>query len=377
MSRKIIIWISVGVLISIWILGKIHSKLQNHSNQSLFEQRVAEAKEVDKTGVLVRAAQIQKRIFREQIPAQGTVSGTKIQLRFEIPGVLRGLNLEPGKLFKKGELLASLQEQDALLKIQYRQAKEEAAKSQLTAAENKFKMFTDLYGTGYLLAAKLDEVRLEKENKQSEFEAARLEVESARKEYEKLFLLAPCDGVVSEKESAVGEFLPAGTKVGTMVDLKDLYLELNVTERYLDKVQPGQTVKFSTHSYQDEQFVGTVEAVVPVIEGKSRTLTAKVKLHDLDKHLIPGMYVKGWVTVYEKPETVVVQNSLLQRQGEAVCLAVVTPENKVALRPVKLGYVSQDETEILDGVRAGEWLITDFPRPLQDGEAVRVARENS
>lgn len=367
--------IAGGIFLFLWVTSKIHNKLEENSSRPFLRERVAEAKEEQPSTVAVRVSQIQKKVFRELIPVQGTVSGTKVQLRFEIPGVIQTLNLQPGTHVKQGDALAALNQEDALLKIQYREAKEAAARSQLVAAENKLKLYEDLFETGYLIEAKLDEIRLEKENKEKELEAVRLEVESARREQEKLFLRAPCDGVIAEKEAAVGEFIPAGTKVATLVDLEDLYLELNVTERYLGKVKPGQAVKFSAHSYSDEEFQGVVESVVPLIEGKSRTIAAKVKLKQTIPRFIPGMFVKGWINVYEKPDALTLPASVLQKQGGETFVMIVTPEKKIERRSVKLGYLNHDEVEVKKGLRAGEWFVVDSPRPLEEGEPVRVVYE--
>lgn len=360
----------------LWMGNKVHTRLKENSSRPFLSEPSAEAKEENPAAVAVRVVAAEKKTLRQLIPVQGTVTGTKIQLRFETAGVLKSLDLQPGKKVQKGDILASLDDQDALLKIQYRQAKQEAAQSQLTSAQNKLEMFTNLFETGYLLAAKLEEIRLEQENKEKELQAARLEVESANREYEKLFLRSPCDGVIAEKESAVGEFVPAGTKVGTLIDTADLYLELNITERYLDKIGAGQKVKFSAHSSAGVEHAGVVEAVVPVVEGKSRTLTAKVRLENPDKRLIPGVFVRGWVSVCEKNDVLAVPASLIQREQENPYVLVVTSENKISRRAVKLGIFTQEETEVLEGLSAGDLLVKEPMRPFQEGDPVRVVYEN-
>jgi len=374
--KKKLCWGISAFIFILWILFKCHSGLKKEVTRSSFVAPEAQARSKDVALVAVRAIKVEKQPWREQIPVQGIVTGNKIQLRFEMSGMIKDLPLQQGKTVKKGELLATLDEEDAKLKIQYRQAKCEAAFSQLQAAQNKVALYEELSKTGYLLPAKLEEIRLEKENREKEVTAARFEVESAHREYEKHFLYAPCDGIVSEQETAVGEYVPSGTLIGTFVDLGDLWLELNVTEGYVGKVKPGQKVKLSSRLLGEKEILGIVESVVPVIQGKSRTLKTKVKIQEGKKDLVPGLFVKGEVEVYEKPETVMLSQSCIQHQDGEPYVPVVDPQNKVEFRGVQLGFASQAQVEILAGLEVGESVIVESQRPLKPGEVVRVLYED-
>jgi RND family efflux transporter MFP subunit len=326
--------------------------------------------------VPVKVVVVKEKGLHDSVTTQGNITGNEIELRFEIPGTLKQFKLKPGAPVKQGDMIAQMDDQDAALKIQYRKSKVEALEAQYLAAESKLKLYEDLFSTGYLLPAKLEEMRYEKESKEKEWQSASLELLSAQKEYEKVFLKAPVDGVIAEVESAEGEFVPLGTKVASLIDAKNLYLELTVSESHLRKIEIGQQVRLKTHPLRDRNFVGVIEGMVPLIDDKSRTAKVKVRLSELDTALVPGMFVRAEIALYENEGALVIPRSCLVQKEESAFVMVVDSQNQASLRTVEIGYATDEKVEIVSGLAEGEKIIAEFPERFQGGEPIKIVSQS-
>lgn len=367
-NKKWVTLICLGILLILWLANK-------PAKTATYKGKALAAVKAD-PNLSAKVAEVKSQSFKEVISAQGKVTGTEIELRFETAGKLESFDLKPGKRVEKGEILAQLNGEEASLKIQYRRTKLEALKAQFDSAQTKLTLYEDLFETGYLIPAKLEEIRLEKETKEKEYRSAHLELLSAEKEFEKVSLKAPANGVVAKVESANGEFVPLGTKIATMVDQDDLFLELTITESHAHKIHPGQQVALTTHPLKNKKFLGTVEGVVPLIDGKSRTFITKVKLSEGSEGLIPGMFVRAQITLYEQADTLTVPITALIKEENKVYVAVLDAEKRVEFRLVELGYLKEEVAEIKQGLKEGDVVVVDSSRPVQRGEVLHVVSES-
>ena len=124
-------------------------------------------------------------------------------------------------------------------------------------------------------------------------------------------------------------------------------------------------------------FIGTVDNVAPILEGKSRTLTVKARIkNDNPKGmLLPGMFSGIYISVYEKKDTIKVPSEALydlDNDGELESVYVVDEENMARVRKVSIGYITTDYTEILSGLKEDEQVVTEAMAELKDGSKVDV-----
>lgn len=356
--------ICVSILGLFWLLNK-PAKISSYNEEP--------SKPSESSSQLsVKVTEVKRQPLKEVISTQGKVTGVEIELRFETAGKLEMFDLYPGKQVQKGEILARFNGEEASLKIQYRRTKLEALKALFDSAQTKLTLYEDLFKTGYLIPAKLEEIRLEKENKEKEYQSAHLELLSAEKEFEKVSLKAAAKGVVAKVESAKGEFVPLGTKIATMIDQENLFLELTITESHAHKIHPGQQVVLTTHPLKNKKFFGVVEGVVPLIDGKSRTFTAKVKLAATSEELIPGMFVRAQITLFEQANALSVPITALIKEEDKIYVAVLDAQHKVAFKLVQLGYLKEEIAEITEGLEEGDVVVIDSSRPVQRGEVLHV-----
>ncbi|NQT89711.1 MAG: efflux RND transporter periplasmic adaptor subunit [Candidatus Omnitrophica bacterium] len=394
-SKRLIILILLLIFIAAVVFGlgprfspKLADSIDKISKSKIMEKlKLGKPKEEDlitpeetaiEELVTVRTYRVARGDFVDILPGMGTIRGDReIELRFQVNGIVDSINFFEGDLIRKGDILATLNQKDALLKLEYAKSKMKTQEVAKMAARKKLEMHQQLYDQGIIIEPKLEEVRIEFESVKTQVASAKKEVEFALSELDKTYLYSPTDAVMGTRDVEVGEFVNSNIKVTSLYDVGTVMVEMGIIEKDISRVALGQKVKVNVDAYPGVDFEGKINNVAPIIEGKSRTLTVKVRIkNDNPKGtLLPGMFARIWISVYEKKNTIKVPSSCvydINNDGVLDSVYIVTGDNIAKIRPVKIGYVSTDYTEITDGLREGEQSVSEAMAELKDNVKVDV-----
>jgi RND family efflux transporter MFP subunit len=356
--------------------AKILEKLKITKPQK--EELITPEEEKVEELVTVRTQRIVRVDFIDVLPGMGTIKGDReIELRFAVNGVIDSINFFEGDLVRKGDIVATIDQKDALLKLEYAKSKLKTQEVNEMTQKKKLEINQQLYDTGVIIKSKLEEVRLEYEGAKTQVASAQKEVEFALAELDKTYLYSPVDGVMGTRDVEVGEFVTSNVKIASIYDTATVIAEMGVIEKDISRIALGQKVKINVDTYPGVDFEGKIENIAPILEGKSRTLTVKIRIkNDNPKGtLLPGMFARIWVSVYEKKNTIKIPSSCLHdldNNGEFDSVYVVGDDNIAKVRQVKIGYISTDYVEVLDGLREGEQAVSEAMAELKDGVKVDV-----
>ncbi len=332
------------------------------------EEEVVLQEEMPEEAILVKVYKISRRDFDDTLPSLGTVKGYReMDLRFEVNGVVDSINFREGEDVREGDIIASLDQYDALLKLKY-------AKIELDKVQK-------LYEIGSVIKQKLEQ--------------AELEYESAKSELDKTYLYAPRDGVLGTRDAEVGEFVTQNDQVATLIDDEDVFVEIGVIERDIGKVTVGLEAKVYVDAYPDIDFRGRVDNVSPVVEGRTRTQTVKIRVRNDKRLLLPGMFARVLVDIYSKKNAIVIPNTALNKEEEGYVVFVVhkTGEEEpmfgemaadgmdevevfideevgdpgvAEARPILFEYRSSDFSVIKEGLAEGDLVVIETQEKLRD-----------
>ncbi len=328
--------------------------------------------------VPVRVFKAAKIEFTDLLPTLGTVRGrSEVDLKFEASGVVKSMSFREGDLVKKGQPLAALDDREARLKLEYAETKLRGAEAQLKLAEKRVSINEQLFRLGAIIKPKLEESEIEVEQAEAQAASARKEADLARNELAKTVMKAPLDGVMGTREADVGEYATPQTAVATLMEMDSVFVELGIVERDIERIRLSQRVKVSVDSLPNTTFEGKIDNLAPLIEGKSRTLTAKVKVDNPKGQLLPGMFARAEIAVFEKPDALVVPTSALRdADGDGKFESVfVLQEDKAVMKPITLGYLTTDYAEVADGLQEGDQVITEARGSLKEGSQVSLLEE--
>lgn len=330
--------------------------------------------------VPVRTFKASRIEFKDILPTLGTIRGqVEVDLKFEVSGVVKTIDFREGDLVSQDQVLAALDDRDAALRLEYAQSKRSAAEAQLRLAEKKYEINEKLFELGAIIRAKLEESELEKGVAEAQLDTSEKEVALAEAELSKTTLEAPIEGVMGTREVEVGELVSMNppTVVATLMDVGTVFVELGIIERDIERIRLGQKVKVSVDSLPNASFDGTIDNLAPLIEGKSRTLTAKVRVENAQGQLLPGMFARAEVAVFEKPDALVVPTSSLKdTDGDGKFESVFVVEGDAAkLKAITLGYLTTDYAEVTEGLSEGDLVVSEARGPLTDGSKVTLLEE--
>lgn len=386
-----IIAILVGVGVTVWIyFGPVILKPKPKPTEEELALAPGAQQAISpelEEAVGVRVIRIKPLDFDDILPVLGTVKGySEIPLKFEVNGILRSLEAKEGQLVKKGDVIASLDDRDAQLKLQYAKKKLESAEAQFQSANKKKELYEGLYKAGAVIKQKFEEVSLEANVAKSQVGMAEAEIKIAESEVKKTFLTGPKDGIIGSKDVEVGEFVTSQNKIVSLYDISKVYVELGIVEKDIEKIKLGERVEVQFDSYPQNTFLGRIDNLVPIIEGKSRTLTAKVLLDNPEGLLLPGMFSRAKIYIIELKNAILIPKaSMLPIAPGVNIVPLIDPAGgnleeiekgaavaQVELRKVTTGYTSADYAEIIEGLKEGDLVISETRGELKEGLKVKI-----
>lgn len=309
--------------------------------------------------VPVKAYKVARVSFRDSLPSLGSVQGFRqYDLKFPVSGNVEYINFKPGERITQGDIIASLDQKEALLKLEY--AKVEMDKQ------------AKLFELGSIVDTKLRQ--------------SQLEYQSAKAELDKTNLIAMSDGYIGALEVDRGSYVSPQDKVGEFVDMKDVYMEFGIIEKDIPKVREGQNVEIMLDSYGDQIFKGRVDSIAPIVEGRSRTVQVRSKIANTDERIKPGMFGRVNVLVYEKEDAIVIPSSSFKKKDDQYLAFIVHPDNDknadpesgapimgtVEARPIEIAYATPDAIEVREGIEEGDLVIVDVEQDIQDKAKVEI-----
>lgn len=312
--------------------------------------------------------------YDDTLNALGTIKGAvEFKLSFEVPGVVSSINYREGERYEEGALLISLRQDDILLRLKRAQAEMNKAEADVGIAQRKYEDQKKLLEIGAIPKSTLDNSKLELDKSNYELEAARLEVKANEAMLEKSNLYAPSKGMIGELNIEEGETVSPNTLLGTHIMIEYVYAEFGVVERDVNKIQLGQKARVFVDAYPDKTFEGVIENIAPVVAGKSRTATVRVRLENPESLLLPGMFTRVRILLYSKKNTIAVPTDSIQGEPGQQFIYVANPkENIVEKRAITVGYTRPDYSQIDSGLSEGELVATSGLEQLGDKKKIKI-----
>jgi membrane fusion protein, copper/silver efflux system len=185
---------------------------------------------------------------------------------------------------------------------------------------------------------------------------------------------APARGYVARKGVVRGLFVTTGAELFQLADLSTVWVVLDVPERDLSRVHVGQPAAFTASAWPGERFSGRVQFIYPALAAGTRTLQARIELANPGLKLRPGMFGDVALDI-GAAEGVVVPSEALIDTGERQYVFVDRGAGRFEPRAVKVGRAESGQVAILEGLEAGEVVVTTANFLLDSESRLRAALE--
>lgn len=174
-----------------------------------------------------------------------------------------------------------------------------------------------------------------------------------------LELKAPIDGVITERNATVGELADKGRVIYTLSDPARLWAIAEVKERDIAAVKLGQAATFTTLAFPGEPFRGQVVLINNQVEGGARTVEVRIAVDNADGRLKPGMFADVEIVTTILDNVLLIPETALQTEGGSQIVFVAQGGSKFEKRVVQQGLEQSGQVQILDGIKAGEQVVTE------------------
>ena len=189
-------------------------------------------------------------------------------------------------------------------------------------------------------------------------------------------VVAPFDGVVTERRIEKGDLISAGSgsdrNLFTIAQSTTLRIQVSVPQNYAVDLQPGQDAEVTLRERPGEIFRGKIARTAESIAAATRTLLAEVQVDNSSGRLLPGMYAEVKFTLPRNHPVVLIPGSALIADAQGTRVAQLGPDRRVHLINVQTGRDLGTEVEILSGLSGSEQVINNPPDNLSDAQQVNV-----
>ncbi|HUO17162.1 MAG TPA: efflux RND transporter periplasmic adaptor subunit [Verrucomicrobiae bacterium] len=306
------------------------------------------------------------------VEAVGTLRAVETsQLAAQMMGNIVEIRVREGDRVQRGQVLAVIDEAQPRAGLERAMAGDLAAQQEVSAAESDFtladatfKRYQMLYDRKSVSPQEFDEIKARYQAAQARREMARAGeaqakavLRQARTALSYTHVVAPFNGLVTEKKADVGVLASPGMPIFTVEDSRGYRLEATVNESDLHYVRQGERVPVIVDALGDRGIAGKVIEIVPAADPGSRSFLVKVQLPS-DPALRSGMFGRAQFARGERTALVVPRTAIVER-GQLQGIYVLDQNRIAGLRYITLGKPSAAQIEVLAGLQAGETLIVD------------------
>ena len=192
-------------------------------------------------------------------------------------------------------------------------------------------------------------------------------------------VLAPFDGVVTQRNTDVGALINAGQSTGNalfrVADTHRLRIYVSVPQPYASGVKSGQTAQLEFADRLGKRYPAMVANTSHALDAASRTLQVELQIDNATGELLPGSYAQVHFTLSADEDTLRIPVNAVLFRTAGLQVATLDAEHRVHLKTITQGRDFGTEIEVLSGITPDDVLVLNPPDSITDGAQVRVAPE--
>jgi RND family efflux transporter MFP subunit len=348
---KALKWIlTVGTILGVAITILLNNKARS-------DEKARRSQEVEKA-ISVSVAKVSKGTLEQDLSLVGTITANNdVAIISETDGRVTSVAAKVGDYKQAGSVLVQVDDE---LKL----ASFKSAEVAYEKARKDYERYQSLMKDGAISDNQLEQAR-------QAFQAAEAQYIVARRQYQDTKIKTPISGVVTARNVDVGAYLGKGALVANVVDISRLKVKVNVAEQDVFKLKVGDEVEVRTDVYPGVVFKGKIETMSAKGD-EAHTYPVEILIpNSKENPLKAGMFGQVSFTTIGKRETLLIPREALV--GSVKNPKVFVAEGETArLRDIVVGREAGRSLEVLDGLKEGEFVITNGQNNLKDGYSVSV-----
>ena len=318
---------------------------------------------------LVTTLKAQPQKFNHYLELQGDVMTKQNVLIYpEMAGTLYRVYVKKGQKVSKGQALASIDDGGLSSQLAQMRTQAELAK---TTFERQKRLWEQNIGS-----------EIQYLQTKSTYESQASAVKQMESQVAKSTIRAPFSGIIDDVIKDQGTVVAPGqgSEVFRIVNLSNMYIEVNVPESHLSNVTPGKDVRVYFPVLGDS--VQTkIRETGNFIEPSNRTFTAEIPVPNNGGKVKPNLTAKVMINDYTSENAILIPQSIVSENAAGQQYVYLVDADSITSDPVakkvviQTGKTQGDYVEVLSGVSAGDGLIDEGARSVKEGQKVKIKNE--
>lgn len=306
-------------------------------------------------------------LWQPKAQAVGTIRAVHgVDVSSEVAGQVRNIYFSPGKVVKKGDLLVDLNTDVASAELQSRKASADLAKI-------TYKRDVAQYAVHAVSRATVDIAQADLKNKTAQVGEQEAVIAQKR-------IHAPFDGKIGISFVNVGQYLNPGDKIVTLQALDPVYMDFYLPQNMLAHLALNQKVMVRTDAFPQKTFFGKITTIGPKLDETTRNVPVEAVLKNPQQLLLPGMFTRVSVNTGAPQKYLTISQTAVSFNpyGQIVFVVHAKKDNKGQAHLyakqifVKTGKRRGDQIAVLEGLQAGDQVITAGALKLANGAQIQV-----
>lgn len=317
------------------------------------------------------------------------IGASTVEVLPKVAGRLSEVLVRLGDRVSRGQALAKIEDNEIVQQVKQAEASFNVAEATVRQREADLKFSdTNLTRSRSLFARELmsrqamDDAESRSAASTAQLDLARAQFQQTKARVDELHInlantviRSPVDGFVGKRILDPGAWVTTNSSFMSVVEISVVRLVANVAEKDIQHITVGSEAHVQVDAYSGVVFPGRVARIAPVLDPATRTAQIEVEVPNRDFRLKPGMYARVDFTTEQRQQALVVPTSaVVNVQGKS---GVFLPgEGNIAkFQVVSVGLVDGERTEIGQGLKDGDRVITTGVGALQDGDRILLPGE--
>ena len=322
---------------------------------------------------------------KQTVPAEEIILPGNVQPFINSPvyartnGYLKKWYFDIGAHVKKGQLLALIETPEVDQQLQQARSNLSTAQANLELATITKNRYQGLLKTHAVAQQDADNALGTYNANKAMVQADQAAVDqyAALVSFEKIY--APFDGVVTARNTDIGDLINSGSSTGIKTDLfhiaqpGTLRVYVNVPEEYSRGIKVGMTADLALAEFPGRTFQGNLVRTSDAINVTTRTLLIEIDVANPTNTLLTGSYAEVHLKVPTQSSTFIIPVNTLIFRSEGLRVGVVK-NDKVTLTSVTAGHDFGNQIEIVAGLKLDDQIIINPPDSIVTGQQVQIVQ---
>lgn len=293
-----------------------------------------------------------------------------------VNGYLKMWYTDIGAQVKKGQVLGLIDTPELDEQILRARANLSTAESNLEIAKITAQRWQNLLTTDSVSRQATDEKVADAKSKQDIVNAAKASLQSLLAQQSFNRVTAPFDGVVTERNTDIGQLINLGSNSGKplfqVADFHKLRIYVDVPQNYSNQISVGTKAELYFPEHPATPFQATLVSTSNGINVKTRTLTVELQMDNEDGKVLPGTYAEVHFLIPSKTYVYRIPASTLLFRKEGLQVATVGADNRIELKSIKISRDLGRVEEVIAGLSNTDRIVDSPSDSILQGDLVRI-----